>query len=164
MMLVGSGSIRINEMGPIILLSDLTKCLPYNDSIYALWITGAQLKKMILFMLRDEVWAGLGCEFFQFSEGMRVVYDVTSRKLKEFSLHGKQIEDTEIYNIGLQYYFYLNLEAFFSISQEEVAQNGKPRMIATSERDVLDEYLSCYQNLDHHTGGRLMLISSDGSN
>ena len=155
MMLVGSGSIRVTEIGPIILFSDLTECLPYDDSAIALWVTGAQLKKMILYMLRDEVWDGSHCEFFQFSEGVCVVYDKANRTFKEFSLDGTPIEEARIYKIGLQYYFYLNMRDFFSISHEEVAENGKPRRVATSCREVLDEYLSCHQNLDHHLGGRL---------
>lgn len=160
MMLVGSGSIRVNEMGPIILFSDLTECLPYDDSAIALWVTGAQLKKMILYMLRDEVWEGSHCEFFQFSEGMRVVYDNKNRRFEEFSLNGEPIEDTKIYKIGLQYYFYLNMEEFFSISHEEISPNGKPRVIATSCREVLDEYLSVHQNLDHQISGRLTVVNS----
>ena len=90
-MLVGSGSIRVSEMGPIILLSDLTECIPYDDSVIALWVTGVQLRKMILYMLRDEVWDGSHCEFFQFSKGMRVIYDKQSRNLKELSLNEKLI-------------------------------------------------------------------------
>ena len=157
MMLVGSGSIRVAELGPIILFSNLMECLPYDDAAYALWVTGAQLKQMILYMLRDEVWDGSHCEFFQFSEGVRIVYDKTNHKLKEFSLNTEPIEDEKTYKIGLQYYFYLNLKDFFSISHEEVAENGNPRRIATSCREVLDEYLSCHQNLDHHISGRLRI-------
>ena len=157
MMLVGSGSIRVTELGPIVLFSNLTECIPYDDAVIALWVTGAQLKKMILYMLRDEVWDGAHCEFFQFSEGVRIVYDKSSHKLKEFSLHGASIEEEKVYKIGLQYYFYLNLKDFFSISHEEVAQNGKPRQVATSCREVLDEFLSCHQNLDHHISGRLKI-------
>ena len=158
MMLVGSGSIRVNEFGPIVLFSDLMECLPYDDAAYALWVSGVQLKKMILYMLRDEVWEGSHCEFFQFSEGVRVVYDKSNRELKEFSLYGAVIEDEKIYKIGLQYYFYLNMKDFFSVSQEEVAVNGKPRRIATSCREVLDEYLSCHRNLDHQISGRLEIL------
>ena len=157
MMLVGSGSIRVTELGPIVLFSNLTECIPYDDAAIALWVKGAQLKKMILYMLRDEVWDGSHCEFFQFSGGMRVVYDKSNHKLKEFSLHGAPIEEEKVYKIGLQYYFYLNLKDFFSISHEEVTQNGKPRQVATSCREVLDEFLSCHQNLDHHISGRLKI-------
>ena len=157
MMLVGSGSIRVTEIGPIVLFSDLTECLPYDDSAIALWVTGAQLKKMILYMLRDEVWDGAHCEFFQFSKGVCAVYDKRNHNLKEFSLHGEPIEDDRIYKIGLQYYFYLNMKDFFSVSCEEIEHNGKPRRIATSCREVLDEYLSCHQNLNHRISGRLRI-------
>ena len=108
-------------------------------------------------MLRDEVWNGSHCEFFQFSEGVRVIYDKQSHSLKEFSLHGKPIEDGKIYKIGLQYYFYLNMKDFFSVSHEEAEQNGKPGKIATSCREVLDEYLSVHQGLDHQISGRLKI-------
>ena len=154
-MLVGSGSIRVSEFGPIILFSDLTECLPYDDSAVALWVTGAQFKKMILYMLRDEVWNGSHCEFFQFSEGVRVIYDKQSHILNECSLHGVPIEDTKIYKIGLQHYFYLNMKDFFSVSHEEIEQNGKPRRVATSCLEILEEYLSSHQGIDHHVSGRL---------
>ena len=154
-MLVGSGSIRVTELGPIVLLSDLTECLPYDDSAVALWVTGAQLRKMILYMLRDEVWEGAHCEFFQLSEGMRVSYNKKRHELLEFSLYGEEIDDERIYKIGLQHYFYLNLKEFFSVSHEEIAQNGESKTVATSCREVLDEYLSCHQNMDRKADGRL---------
>jgi 5'-nucleotidase len=84
-----------------------------------------------------------------------VVYDKQRHSLKEFSLHGEPIDDTKIYKIGLQYYFYLNMKDFFSVSHEEVERNGKPRKVATSCREVLDEYLSCHQGLDHKISERL---------
>ena len=158
MMLVGSGSIRVSEIGPIVLFSDLTECLPYDDSAIALWVTGAQLKKMILYMLRDEVWDGSHCEFFQFSKGVCVIYDRQAHSFGEFSLNGEPIDDKKVYKIGLQYYFYLNMKDFFSVSHEEVEQNGKPKRLATSCRDVLDEYLSCHQNLDHQLDGRIKVL------
>ena len=156
-MLVGSGSIRVSEFGPIVQFSNLMECLPYDDSAIAVWVTGAQLKEMVLYMLRDDVWGGSHCEFFQFSDGVRVIYDKQSHLLKEFSLHGVPIKDERIYKIGLQYYFYLNMKDFFSVSHEDVEPNGKPRRIATSCREVLDEYLSCHQGLDHQIGGRLII-------
>ena len=156
-MLVGSGSIRVTEFGPIVLLSDLTECIPYDDSVIALSVTGAQFKQMILFMLRDEVWEGLHSEFFQWSQGMRVVYDRANHEFNEFSLHNEPIEDEKIYKIGLQYFFYLNMKEFFSISHEEIAQNGKTRRVTTSCREVLDEYLSCHQNPDYDISGRLII-------
>ena len=48
------------------------------------------------------------------------------------------------------------MQDFFSISPEEIRKNGEPRKIATSCRDILDEYLSYHQNLDHRIDGRLV--------
>ena len=157
MMLVGSGSIRVSEFGPIVLFSDLAECMPYSDAVMAIWVTGAQLKKMVLHMLRDEVWGGAHCEFFQFSKGVRVIYDKQDHNLREFSLYGEPIDDGKIYKVGLQYYFYLNMQDFFSVSHEEATANGIPRKAATSCREVLDEYLSCHQNADHRISGRLSI-------
>ena len=72
-------------------------------------------------------------------------YDKQNHTFKEFTLDGESIEDAKIYKIGLQYYFYLNLKEFFSISQEAVVRNGKPRRVATACREVLEERLSCRQ-------------------
>ena len=84
-----------------------------------------------------------------------MVYNKKERVFKEISLFGETIEDAKIYKIGLQYYFYLNLKDFFSVSHEEVMQNAEPKIVSTSCRAVLEEYLSYHQNLDHQISGRL---------
>jgi 5'-nucleotidase len=157
LMLLGSGSVRSTEMGPIVLLSDLTECFPYDDMMHRLLVKGSQLKRMIRYMLRDEVWEGSHCEFYQFSQGMRVVYDKASREFKEFSLGGEPVEDERIYKIGMQHFHYLNLEEFFNVPLKEIAENGAPKVVATSCREILDEYLSNHQNLDSQICGRLVV-------
>jgi hypothetical protein len=49
------------------------------------------------------------------------------------------------------------MKEFFSVSQEEILENGMPRKVATSCREVLEEYLSCHQNLDYQISGRMEL-------
>ena len=46
-------------------------------------------------------------------------------------------------------------------SEEEngVFKNGKPKIIATSTRTILDEYLSVHQNLDRKVSGRLVILN-----
>ena len=146
-MLLGSGSVRNSELGPIVLLSDLTECFPYDDAIHLLYVTGKQLKQMIFFMLRDEVWLGNHCEFYQFSEGLQVSYDRQTHSFQKFTFRGEPVMDNGIYKIGLQHFHFMNLENFFSVSLEEISQNGAPKIVATSCRDILDEYLSDKQNL-----------------
>ena len=158
-MLLASGSVRNPELGPTVLFCDLCECFPYDDSLYMLKVTGAQFKKMIHFMLREEVWEGSHCEFYQFSAGMRVVYDRNTQTFLDFSFRGLPVDDNKIYTIGLQHFHYSSFEEFFSVPLEEVVKNGKPKIIATSTRTVLDEYLSVHQNLDRKVSGRLVILN-----
>lgn len=158
-MLLGSGSIRNEELGPIVLLSDLVECFPYDDSIHLLHIKGSQLRRMIAYMLRDEVWQGAHCEFYQFSDGFRVTYDRATHEFLEFSLNGEPVEDEAVYNVGLQNFTFNNTEIAFNISMDELNKNGGTRIVATSCRDVLDEYLTEHQHLGREIDGRLTLLN-----
>ena len=157
-MLLGSGSIRNTELGPIVLLSDLVECFPYDDAIHMVKLSGAQLKRMIAYMLRDEVWEGAHCEFYQFSKGLRVTYDRKTHEFLAFSLNGEPVGEETLYNVGVQHFTFNNLEIAFNITQEEIGRNGDVRIVATSCRDVLDEYLSEHQHLNLELDGRLTVL------
>lgn len=156
-MLVGSGSIRNTELGPIVLLSDLAECFPYNDPIYMCYIKGSQLRHMILYMLRDEALLGEHTEFYQFSEGLSAVYDKNTHSFVKFEYFGEPIEDDRVFTVGLQSYHFKNIDANFDITQEEISKNGKPRMVATDCQEILEEYLSEHQNIDHTVCGRIVI-------
>ena len=156
--LLGSGSIRSESMGPIVMLSDLAEAFPYDDADYLLTVTGKQLKDMIRYMVRDELWEGVHCEFYQFSEGLRVVYSRSEHAFKEFKFRGEDVTDERLFNIGLQRFHFRNFEDVFHVPMAEVEKNRKPRVIATSSRQVIDEYLSEHQHLDHHAGERLVIL------
>ena len=79
---------------------------------------------------------------------MHVVYDKKNHSFKEFTLDGIDINDEEIYKIGLQKYHYINIKDCFDITVEELDKNGKSKVIATSCRDVVEEYMSNNQHLD----------------
>ena len=88
-MLLGSGSIRLEKLGPIVTLQDLLEVFPYDDSIHMIKVTGKQLKDMITYMLRDEAFEGDHTEFYQFSDGFNVEYDKKIIKLLSLLLKGK---------------------------------------------------------------------------
>ena len=158
MMLLGSGSIRIEELGPVVLYEDLCEAFPYDDEVYMCTIYGALLKKMLRFMLRDEVWAGAHCEFYQLSEGMQIVYSKEKHDFITFTLNGNAIEDEKKYTIGLQRFHYLNTDIGFGVTMDEISEICKPRIVTTSCREVLDEYLSTHQRIDQKAGDRLIII------
>ena len=155
--LLGSGSIRTTELGPIVLLSDLAKCFPYNDPIYLCHITGAQFRRMILYMLRDEALEGKHTEFYQLSDGLELVYEQKTHSFSKFDFCQMPIEDNHIYTVGIQSYHYKNFEAMFSVPIEEILKNGKPRVVATNSQEILEEYLSEHQNLERSVSGRLII-------
>lgn len=157
-MLLGSGSIRCEELGPILMYSDLCEAFPYDDEIYMLTITGAQLKKMIKYMLRDEVWQGTHCEFYQLSVGLQVIYSREQHEFITFSFNGMPVEDTREYTVGLQRFHYLNTEIGFGVPIEELTKIHNSRIVATSCREILDEYLSSHQRIDQKTENRLVII------
>ncbi|MGM9606360.1 MAG: bifunctional metallophosphatase/5'-nucleotidase [Oscillospiraceae bacterium] len=157
-MLLGSGSVRNTQLGPLVLYSDLVECFPYDDSVTMITVTGEQLRRMILFMLRDEVWQGAHCEFYQLSKGMKVVYDRNKKELLEMSFEDEPVVDDKFYTMGLQLFHYQNMAENLAVTLEEVSANRKPRVVATSCREVLDEYLSVHQHLDRSIDGRLTLI------
>ena len=157
-MLLGSGSIRAEKLGPLVLYSDLVESFPYDDSITMITVTGEQLRRMILFMLRDEVWQGAHCEFYQLSKDLKVVYDREKRELLEMTFENRPIDDKRLYKVGLQRFHVQNMEDNLAVTLDEVSANRKPRIVATSCRDILDEYLSTHQHLDRQIDGRLTLI------
>ena len=52
MVFLGSGSIRGNEMGPIVRHYDLMQIFPYNDATWVIYVNGEQLRRMISHILR----------------------------------------------------------------------------------------------------------------
>ena len=140
-MMVGSGSIRAQEMGPIVLLEDLLQVFPYSDEVYRITVTGEQLKRMIKYSLRTGALKGL-TEFYQYSRGFEINFDYDEQKLISLSLNGEPIDDNKCYNVGITSFHYQNLKEFLDISVEEVSKNKEPKVLATKSADVLEEYFS----------------------
>ena len=155
---LGSGSVRTDAMGPLVLYSDLCECFPYDDATYMLKVTGGQLKRMLLHMLRDGVWKGEHCEFYQLSKRIKVVYDRANSKMLEFTFDGEPVNEDQLFKIGVQKFHYSNFSDFFGVPIEEVEAIQKARVVATSTREILEEYLMANQHLDHDIDGRLTLL------
>ena len=158
-MLMGSGSIRIKQLGPIVQYQELKECLPFNAPVYMLEVTGKQFRHMISFMLRDEAFnEDAHTEFYQVSKGMKIVYSRSKHELLEFSLNGKEITDDQIIRIALQDFHYKNFTEFFDVPFEEVIANKKPRMVITDDFSIFEELLSSMNNVDSHVEGRITIL------
>ena len=156
-MLMGSGAIRSYNLGPVVLYSDFTECFPYDEAVYMLPVTGEQLTRMIKRFLREEAFTGEHTEFYQLSQGMHVVWSRSGQCFKELTLDGKPLGAQQIYKIGLCKYHYSSLKPFLDITLEEAEANGRVRVLATSYRDVIEEYFMTHQHLKRELEGRLII-------
>jgi 5'-nucleotidase len=154
---VGSGSIRKTELGPVVTLGDYLALFPYDDSVTRFVLTGAQLKHAFAGFMRPENRNGEG-EYYQVNRGVRAIYDLTKQQLVSLTLNGIPVDDASRYSICLQGYHYKNSTVGLQLTNEELAQMEKPRLLATSGRDVVEEYLRNHQNLQAEVEGRLQYL------
>ena len=141
LVLIGSGTIRGKSLGPIVTLQDLMKTFPYHDLMIGFSMTGAQLRKTVKYLMRDDSFdETVHTEWFQFSNGFFCEYDRTAGEILRLMIDGKDVQDEAVYSVALQSYFYSDFESFLGVPVEEVEQNGRPRELASSAQNVLQEY------------------------
>ena len=155
--LIGSGSIRGSELGPVVTLGDLKACYPYNDSLTRYCINGENLKRVFSHIMRTENRNGEG-ECFQVNSRVKAVYSDIESKLLSLNVDGLPVADDERYTITLQGYHFNNSKANLNISGEELLALGNPKVVATSESGVLEEWLRHHPNVTSKIEGRLVFI------
>lgn len=153
-MLLGSGSIRSDALGPRVEYGGLKETFPFDDSVYMFRADGSQLKHMLRFMLRDEAFRS-HTEFYQVSEGIRAVYSKRAKDFTEFTFFGRPVTDGQMFTVGIQSYHYSNLKKFLDITYAELERYQKPRVISTSCLDIIEEYLSAHPILESSVEGRI---------
>ena len=154
-MLTGAGSIRIKEIGPLITLNNAMTCFPYDDTLNRHVVPGFKIKKMFAHLMRKENRNGEG-ECYQVNKRVKAVYDDSKKALVSLNLDGESIEDDKEYKICMQGYHFNNSLDYLNISNEELLQSGKSKVISTSAQQVLLEYLRNHQNIDIKIEGRLV--------
>jgi 5'-nucleotidase/UDP-sugar diphosphatase len=157
-MLVGSGSIRVKELGPLVTLSDLRTCFPYDDTLTRYQVFGAQLKRLFAHVMRAENRNSEG-ECYQVNQGVCAVYNEARRELDALKVNNELVIDSRMYSIGLPGFHFNNAEKYLGVSQAEFLASGKSRVVATSALQVLEEYLRNHQNLKKAVEGRLVFHS-----
>ncbi|MCI7132010.1 bifunctional UDP-sugar hydrolase/5'-nucleotidase [Mediterraneibacter faecis] len=155
--LMGSGAIRNYELGPVVHYQDLVECLPYDEAMYMVQVNGAQLERMLRYILREEAFEGEHTEFYQFSHGLRIVWSRSRQEFEALTLEGKALNEQKLYSIALSKYHYMNMQDFLTLSLEEAKANALPRVLATSCRDIIEEYMMVNPHLSREVEGRLVV-------
>jgi 5'-nucleotidase / UDP-sugar diphosphatase len=156
--LLGSGSVRVKELGPVVTLGDFMSCFPYDDSLTRFKITGKQLKTIFNHVMRTENRDGEG-ENYQVNKGVEAVYSDGKHQLASLKLNGQPIDDGKTYTICIQGYHYNNCADYLAITGEDLVVIEPPKVISTSAQQILEEYLRNNQNITSKVEGRLQYIS-----
>jgi 5'-nucleotidase / UDP-sugar diphosphatase len=153
--LIGSGSIRQKEMGPMVTLGDVGQVFPYDTSFSRFTITGEQLGAIFMHIMRAENRNGEG-ECCQVNSSVRAVYDEMACKLESLTISGKPVDQAAHYTIGLSGYHVKYSKEFINLSTEELSMLDTPKITTTSMQTVIEEYLRGHQNLSRQVEGRLV--------
>ncbi|TFH14091.1 bifunctional metallophosphatase/5'-nucleotidase [Candidatus Bathyarchaeota archaeon] len=156
-MLVGSGSIRVKEIGPLVTLRDLLTCFPFEDALTRYTLKGSMLRSCFSHFMRKENRNGEG-ECYQVNRKVKAVYSDKRGELISLSIDGEEVEDSQHYTICLQDYHRNNSKAYLNLTQEELLETRRGKVISTSSRDVLEEYLHNNQNISCGIEGRLVYL------
>jgi len=154
LVLVGSGSIRVKTLGPLVTLKDFLACFPYDDSLHQLTLTGQQLADLFAHIMRIENRDGEG-ECYQVNLSVKAVYSETKKTLKSLSVNNQPVDPNREYTLCLQGYHYNNAKSYLNLEVDALAH----KVISTSAQDVLLEYLKNHQNLPIQLEGRLQYVS-----
>lgn len=154
-MLVGSGSIRCKELGPVVTLRDLLSCFPYDDTLTRFKVSGSILKVIFSHIMRQENRNSEG-ECYQVNKLVRAVYNDDSKKLVSLSINGEDVNNESSFTICIQGYHVSNCSSYLNVTQEELRESGKSKVVSTSAKEVLEEYLRNHQNIKSGIEGRLV--------
>lgn len=156
-MLCASGSLRKKALGPIIEYQDIVENTPFDGPIWMLEVTGAQWRRIVTHLMRDDAWIGES-EFYQVSTGVRIKYNKTTKTIEELKFKGEDITDDMHLTIAVQNYHFKNFDSFFGVPLEEVSLNRHPRVVVTSQNNIIEEYFATHDNLDAHVEGRIEVV------
>jgi len=154
-MLVGSGSIRVKQIGPVVTLKDFLSCFPYDDALTRFSIPGMELKKIFSFIMRPENQNSEG-ECYQTNHGVKAVYDNKLKKLVSLSVKNKPVDDNKNYTICMQNFHFSSCLEYLGISEKKLIASKKQKVVTTSAQQILEEYLRTHQLLDPKVEGRLV--------
>ena len=107
--------------------------------------------------MRTENRTGEG-ECYQINSKVKAVYSDSEKKLISLNIEGEKVENTKFYKICMQNYHFSNSLNYLNISNEELLESGKQKVITTSAQQVLEEWFRNNQNVSRKTEGRLTFI------
>ena len=72
-------------------------------------------------------------------------------------MNGKEVEDDDLFTVGMQEFHYMNIEKFLQVSLDEIKTNGRPLEVATKSANVLQEYFDTHEHIEIDGEKRLVI-------
>ena len=139
--MLGSGSLRAEEIGPIITVGDLLNMYPYDETLVRIELTGKELKRGILHAMKKSFRAkDNDSEYYQFSKGIHIVYSTGSQVLTEARFNGKEIQDDAVFAVGLELFHYNNIDSFLGLDREAMEGRKQAKTVTGNIRTAIEEY------------------------
>lgn len=159
LIILGSGSLRKKEIGPIVTVGDLMGMYSYDEKLLLVLLTGREIKEAMRHMLGEvpESEEGHG-EYYQISRGWRFVYERKTESLVEATYQGRPVADDQIFRTGIEGFHLDNLSRFLGIDEEKVRERGQARLITGNVRAALEEYMREQTHLIPRLEGRTMIV------
>ena len=154
-MLLGSGSIRSNELGPVVTLGSLKAAYPYEDTLIEYRITGKQVKTIFSHIMHAENRNGEG-EYFQVNKNIEAIYSESEIRLESLKLYNREVEDNKEYTLTIQGYHAANSKKNLGLDANELKTLGLGKVVSTSDYDVIEEWLRNNSNVNEEIEGRLV--------
>jgi len=95
-------------------------------------------------------------ECYQVNSKVRAVYDDKTYALSSLKIDGVDVDSKKLYTIAMMGYHLTNSKAYMNISNEELLESGKSKVVSTSAQEVLEEWLRNHQNETRKIEGRLV--------
>ena len=161
LVLIGSGSIRLPALGPLVTVKDFMEVFPFAEPAHGFRVTGRQLRHMVNYMLREESFIDSEHnEWFQFSKGFCCEFDRGNHTIISLKMNGKEVADDDLFTVVMQKFFFDNIGDFLDMPLEEIEKNGRPIEVATKAPNVLEEYFKDHESLKLDGEARLIIHNS----
>lgn len=152
---IGSGAIRTKELGPLVTLQDFLTNFPYDDTYHRFTISGEKLLRVFEHVMRPKNRDGEG-ECYQVNSKIKAVYDENLKKLISLKINDAEIDNNKNYTFAIAGYHYNCSKDYLNITQDELNESKKSKVITTSVQEVMEEFLRNNQNITKKIEGRLV--------
>ena len=153
--MLASGSIRKKSLPRLVTRSVLMEIYPYVESMISFSVSGQMLRDMLSHLMHTLYHEG-GREFYQWNKDLRVEV-LADGEIGSIEMQGEPLDPKAQYRVALQEYHYGIIDENFGLTHDDLADNGRVRVVSTSSQDNIIEYMKNHKISYRPCDGRINL-------